>query len=259
MAVFLLLALGLARLHAYVSERLTPQLARNAVTAVAAAAIAGYSSLTLAQSSVWSDTRTLSAYVVAASPSARLGHLWYGNALRDDGQIDKALMQYHAALSMKEDPQVLYNRALAFEFDRQTAAATADYERALVLDPRYALAHINLGRLQYLAGNKDNAQTHFEAALKLAPQLAMPAFNLGVLEGERKNWERAAEYYREALERDPLLNDARANLAIALLNLKRTPEAVEELKTTLMQDPENPTARAAMEKLLREGVVKSGE
>ncbi len=213
-------------------------------------------SLAYRQSVVWSDSETLSRYVTQVTPNARLGHLWYGNALREAGKIDEALAEYGIALSFKDDAQVYYDRALAFEATGDISKATADYEQALIVRPNYPLAHINLGRLLYQQGKKEEARRHFETAAEQSPNLAMPLYNLGVLEGEQKHFEAAVELYRKALVRDPDLSDARANLAIALLELGKTAEAVEQLKETLRRDPENATARGVLQTLIEKGVVR---
>ena len=215
-------------------------------------------SLSYYQSLVWSDSETLSRYVTEISPNARLGHLWYGNALRDAGKVDESLTEYATALSFKDDAQVRYDRALAYEAMGDVTGAITDYEQALTLSPHYSLAHINLGRLLYQQGKKEEARKHFEAAAEESPNLAMPLYNLGVLEGEESHFDAAAEFYHKALERDPDLSDARANLAIALLELGKTAEAVEQLKETLRRDPENATARAVLQTLIEKGVVRRG-
>ncbi|NOS68148.1 MAG: tetratricopeptide repeat protein, partial [Candidatus Peribacteraceae bacterium] len=250
MGVFLLAGFLLLQ-----AENRVPAFVRRGMLPLAILFLLFLSFLSSIQSSVWKDSETLSRYVTQVSPNARLGHLWYGNALREAGKSDEALAEYDLALSFKDDPKVFYNRALAREEQGQPDAAVADYQKALTLSPDYALAHINLGRLLYGQGKKDEARTHFVAATVAAPLLAMPFFNLGVLEGEARHFDLAADFYRQALDRDPDLHDARANLAIALLALGKNQEAVDQLKETLKRDPENLTALATLEKLLRAGVV----
>ena len=240
------------------AEKRISSLARRGTLFIAILFLLFLSILSYKQSTVWSDSETLSRYVTQISPNARLGHLWYGNALRDAGKIDEALAEYNVALSFKDDAQVYYDRALAYELNGETDAAVADHEKALELSPAYALAHINLGRLLYQRGEKEDARKHFVAAAEESPYLAMPFYNLGVLEGERKQFDRAAEFYRQALGRDPDLHDARANLAIALLELGKTAEAMDQLKETLRRDPPNATARGVLQELIEQGIVRIG-
>ncbi|MSR87292.1 tetratricopeptide repeat protein [Candidatus Peribacteria bacterium] len=259
LAVFLLAAVALARGESLLHRQgVAPGTAKRAVKAVAGLLIFVLALLSVRQSAVWSDTETLSRYVTETSPDARLGHMWYGNALRDAGKIDQALAQYKEGLSFGDEPQMYYNRSLAYEQQGNTVAAMADLEKAVSIDPGYALARINLGRLYYTQGRRNDAKIEFMRAAEAAPLLAMPLFNLGVLEAEEKHFETAADFYRRALAKDPTLSDARANLVIALLGLGQTAEAVEELKTTLKQDPGNSTANTTLEQLIKAGIVKTG-
>lgn len=250
MGLFMLTGFLLSR-----AEKAAHASARKAALPVIVSFLLLLSIISYNQSSVWKNSETLSRYVTQVSPNARLGHLWYGNALRDAGRIDQAIEEYDVALSFKDDAQMHYDRALAYEEKGMDDEAAADYKQALALSPRYALAHVNLGRLLYRRGEKESAKKHFEAAAGLAPHLAMPLYNLGVLEGELENFDRGAELYRQALERDPEMHDARANLAIALLQLGKTAEAVVQLKETLSRSPENATARALLQELVEKGIV----
>lgn len=238
------------------AKKKTPASQRKLHVPAVAAFLLMLSFISYNQSSVWKNSETLSRYVTQVSPDARLGHLWHGNALRDAGRIDQAIEEYNIALSFKDDAQMHYDRALAYEEKGMADEAAADYQQALALSPQYALAHINLGRLLYRLGETESAKKHFEAAAGLAPHLAMPLYNLGVLEGELAHFDRAAEFYLQALERDPEMHDARANLAIALMQMGKTAEAVVQLKETLGRSPENATARALLQELVEKGIVK---
>jgi DNA-binding transcriptional MerR regulator len=55
------------------------------------------------------------------------------------------------------------------------------YQRAVELDPWMADAHVNLGRLYHLTGERGRAEAHYRDAVKLAPDDPVPHFNLGVL------------------------------------------------------------------------------
>ncbi len=254
-AVFVLAALAVERVILFVCAWFPRRMETVSTVAIIAGVMLIFCPLTARYSTVWADSETLSRYIVTVSGNSWLGHQWHGNALRDTGDLDGALAEYARVLAVREDPQTYYNRGLTEELMDQPQRAADDYRHAIRLYPTYALAQINLGKLEYLAGRLDEARTLFEQAVAEQPQLAMPYYNLGVLAGEKKNAESAMEFYKKALERDPDLSDARANLAIALLTLKRTAEAVDQMKETLRRDPENATARALLEQLMKDGVV----
>lgn len=59
------------------------------------------------------------------------------------------------------------------------SAAHGNYLRALKLDPNYAEAHDNMGRLLFDANRKEEAVRHFSRALSLAPGLQSALINFG--------------------------------------------------------------------------------
>jgi DNA-binding winged helix-turn-helix (wHTH) protein/tetratricopeptide (TPR) repeat protein len=84
-------------------------------------------------------------------------------------------------------------------------AAMADFERAVVLDPRYALAHVNLGLARFWLYETSRAQNRRDAAL-----LA-----------------RAIEPVRRAIELEDDLAEAHATLSYLLVGAGRFEEAEE--------------------------------
>ncbi len=103
------------------------------------------------------------------------------------------------------------------------------YQRALDLEPRMAEAHVNLGRLLHLAGERGRAEPHYREAVSLAPDDPTPHFNLGVLLDELGRRDEAVHAYRQAILRDPDFADAHCNLGLLLESLGRRQEAVRHL------------------------------
>jgi tetratricopeptide (TPR) repeat protein len=105
------------------------------------------------------------------------------------------------------------------------------YERALALDPLMADAHVNLGRVLHVAGERGRAEPHYREAVKLDPDDPTPHFNLGVLFEEVGRKEEAVLAYRQAIVRDPDFADAHCNLGLLLESLGRRQEAFRHLMT----------------------------
>jgi tetratricopeptide (TPR) repeat protein len=103
------------------------------------------------------------------------------------------------------------------------------YERALDLDPDMVDAHVNLGRVLQLAGERGRAEPHYREAVRLAPEDPTPHFNLGVLLEELGRRDEAVHAYRQAILRDPDFADAHCNLGLLLESLGRRQEAVRHL------------------------------
>ena len=89
------------------------------------------------------------------------------------------------------------------------AKAFEAYERAVVLNPNNADAHVNIGRLHQLKGNLKNAKRHYELAVEAMPEHQLANYNLGTVFDELSEGELAAGFYRKA----PDVPDAHYNLA----------------------------------------------
>jgi tetratricopeptide (TPR) repeat protein len=109
------------------------------------------------------------------------------------------------------------------------AEAIEAYRRALELDCDLADAHVNLGRLYHLTGERGKAEAHYRDAVRLAPDDPTPHFNLGVLMEEQGRREEAVHAYRQAVSRDPDFADAHCNLGLLLESLGRRQEAIAHL------------------------------
>ena len=113
----------------------------------------------------------------------------------------------------------------------EPARARDAYERALALDPLMADAHVNLGRVLHVAGERGRAEPHYREAVKLDPDDPTPHFNLGVLLEESGRRDEAVLAYRQAIVRDPDFADAHCNLGLLLESLGRRQEAFRHLMT----------------------------
>lgn len=94
--------------------------------------------------------------------------------------------------------------------------AVQAYERAIDADPRFADAHVNLGRLYAEEGDRKAADRHYRYAVTLEPGNALAWFNWGVLHQEQGRTEEAIDAYRAAVRLDPAFADAHYNLAAIL-------------------------------------------
>jgi tetratricopeptide (TPR) repeat protein len=103
---------------------------------------------------------------------------------------------------------------LALELEATAPAEAQDaYGRCLALNPDYAEALVNLGRLVQAEGRIHEAEDLYRRARTARPDLAVAAFNLGTALDEQKRALEAIDAYHLALETDPDLADAHFNLA----------------------------------------------
>lgn len=104
------------------------------------------------------------------------------------------------------------------------------YERAVGLDPRFADARVNLGRVLHELRVPAAAEAQYRAALESDPRHPVAAFNLGVALEDLGRLTEAAAAYEMAIELDPENADAHYNLAGLLEKRGDKAGAVRHLK-----------------------------
>jgi tetratricopeptide (TPR) repeat protein len=113
---------------------------------------------------------------------AKLDKAYYmlGRAYARRGDLEEALEAYQEAARLHPDPSyfVSLGRTLAKSSPDRAMAA---YEQALALDPSYAEAHLELGRLLVQMKSLEKARTQLEKAIELEPDFYEADYLLGRL------------------------------------------------------------------------------
>lgn len=120
---------------------------------------------------------------------------------------------------------------LALELEPVAADdATDAYRHALELDPSFADAWVNLGRLRHELGRRADAERCWRRALELRPEDVVALCNLGLVLGERRRDEDALAVFAKALALDPSSADAHHGAAGACERLGRRAAALRHLR-----------------------------
>ena len=109
----------------------------------------------------------------------------------------------------------------------------AFWNNAAQNSPHYPLAHRNLGAMEYLDGNLENAEKEFKAALELNPNEEMAHNNLGLVYVSKGKLKEAEEEYKKELEINPYYDNAYFNLGLLYFEQKKYDEAINNWKKTL--------------------------
>jgi len=148
------------------------------------------------------------------------------------GATVTSLGNARAAPAAKQEPPLtapdLYRRGCLLESTSPEEACDA-YRAALTLEPEFADAHVNLGRLLHEVGDVYAALVHYRAALSLRAGDSTAAFNVGVALEDLGATVDAIAAYRRALECDPRNPDAHYNLARLLEQYGKPDLAVRHL------------------------------
>ena len=152
--------------------------------------------------------------------------------------LDGAIAEYIAAQELDADrPEAHMNIALLFQRQGQTSRAEAELRTALLLEPSFVPAAVDLADLYRGLGRDADGENVLRSALIRTPEEPSLLHALGLLMVREKQIPRALELLSDATHRDPANPRYAYVYAVALGDFGRTPEAITVLKTSLKFHP----------------------
>jgi tetratricopeptide (TPR) repeat protein len=133
---------------------------------------------------------------------------------------------------------VVFDHAVDLVKKKQYAAALAEWEKALELDPGDAKANYNYGLGLTRAGRLDEAIPHFEKAVEADPRFAEAYNNLGIVRVQKGRVDEAIQYFQKSVQLEPDYGDAHNNLGAALLQSGRFEEAIPHFQKAVEVIPD---------------------
>jgi Tfp pilus assembly protein PilF len=122
-----------------------------------------------------------------------------------------------------------YQKGLRLSQIKDWPDAAGEFQKAIDLDPEYALAHANLGVAMSQMGKHKDALLEFEVALRLGYDHAFLRYNRGVSFTRLRLLEEAEAEFKLALEKDSRMSKARYDLGILYILQERPEKAREQL------------------------------
>jgi TolA-binding protein len=105
-----------------------------------------------------------------------------------------------AALAVPKPADKAYNRGLNFVKKGKPEEARASFQSAIDLYPKFSSAWFELGKLQAIDGQLDDAHKSFLTASRADPQSVGPYLELALLSLHAKNWNDLADFTYRALK-----------------------------------------------------------
>ncbi|MGB0125377.1 MAG: tetratricopeptide repeat protein [Silvibacterium sp.] len=129
------------------------------------------------------------------------------------GHVEQAVVFYRNALATDpSEPLLEYKMAMALNKTGDIAGERAALERAIELNPRFALAQNQLGYLDSQDGKTESAERHFRLAVETDPGYTNAWINLAATLCLESEWQEARAAINHVLVLDP------ANLQAKQLN-----------------------------------------
>ncbi|HLL99477.1 MAG TPA: FG-GAP-like repeat-containing protein [Pyrinomonadaceae bacterium] len=120
--------------------------------------------------------------------------------------------------------------------------AAESFRRALAIDPKLAIAQINLAIALFNLQEIDSAQAAASDALRLAPDRLQPVYLLGLIARSQNRTEEAVNYFQRVLAVDAQDVGANVNLGQIYIQQRRYEEAGAFFRRALEAEPYNSTA-----------------
>ncbi len=134
--------------------------------------------------------------------------------------FEKALERNHPGMH-----HTMYNAGLGFQKMDNYPKALSMFLAAIQKDPQFYDAYVKATYIQSNSGETAAAIANLEKAIKLNPRKPATYVYLGDTLNNVKRWEEASNYYLKALDMDPRSAHARLHLADTLSNRGMSAEA----------------------------------
>ncbi len=168
--------------------------------------------------------------------------------------------QSNVSAEAREEAYRANNLGVALLEQFKHAEGAEQFRRALKIDPRLALARINLAIALLYVPDALNARREALAASSIAPNAPQPHYVLGLLSKSENKPEEALSSFQRILKIDP--RDVGANVQVGQIyaQQRKYPEAVAAFRAALAEEPYNGTALYNLgTALLRAGQREEGQ
>ena len=162
-----------------------------------------------------------------------------GLTLLENGQVAEAVESLERAIALDPDFALgQYNFGAALERQRRRSDAIAAYRRCTTLDPGFAAAFSRLGDLLYAMGDRAQALDCFSRAVAASPASTLGRLNRTKCLLVAEKLVEAEESLRKTIADDPQSSEAHRLLGNILRESGRFDEAAACLERAVVIDPE---------------------
>jgi tetratricopeptide (TPR) repeat protein len=177
-------------------------------------------------------------YVTQANQKLADLYLNQGNERLDKEDFQGAIADYNKAIELDPNFALAYSsRGYAYDNLKQWQKAIADYNQAIKLDPNSVAAYYNRGVFYGNLKQWQKAIADYNQAIKLDPNFALAYNNRGVVYYNLKQWQKALADYNQAIELDPNYALAYSSRGVVYSNLKQWQKALADYNQAIKLDP----------------------
>jgi tetratricopeptide (TPR) repeat protein len=193
--------------------------------------------------------------LVAAQPGDAQAHRWLATALKENGEVEAALVSIDHAISLSpEDARLHLARAGLLLGSRQIEAAQSALEQATGFDPNQLPSYVIQAQLALGRGDLGEAERLHRLAARVAPEHPPLAAIEGMLELQRGNEDAALRIVTRGLQQAPADEQLRYALGFVHMQKGHLAFAEQAFRNLLESNP----AAASLRSLIAELVNRQG-
>ena len=220
--------------------------------AISGAALGSLAIATVAQTSVWRDSRRLWSHALDVDPSSSVAHSAYSSLLFKDDEVPEALDHARRAIALAPNYAEAHNDlGVGLMRTGDPAGAVVEFRRSIALKPTYHEAENNWGIAEAQRGNLAEALIHYRRAVALDPDYADAHVNIGNLLVRERRFAEAMPHYAEALRIRPDEADAHFNWGVALAQEGKFGDAIPHFRAAVAIRPTFQTAQDYMDRAVK--------
>lgn len=185
------------------------------------------------------ESETLLRQILQKQPDHAYALLLLGIIAHQAGHPEMAIALIERAIAVNGKAALFHVNLCGIYRDVGRIAEAIEHgERAVALDPAMPVAYLNLGLAYHDGKQYDKDEACQLQVLKLQPGHATALYNMGRIMHARKQPDEAIAFFRRAIAAEPGYLEALNNLGGVLVEWDRPEEALEVLGRALKLDPD---------------------
>lgn len=167
-------------------------------------------------------------------------HTRRGISYKETGELDLAILDFDEALRLyPRNAMAINNRGLAFAMKGDDDSALDHFNEAIQLDPNLALAYSNRGLVYHRLGHYDRALLDLNESVRLDPEVSQSYLFRGYVYFDKGDYRNAIRDFNEAKRSDPDNAVVYRNLGNAHYNMGNYEQAIVDYTEAVRLEPQN--------------------
>ena len=192
--------------------------------------VAVFSVMTFVRTKVWKNNETLWTDVIQKDANNPLAYINRSKYYLQNNKQTMALADLEKASNISPNMPEVWNSMGMTKYQMNDASCLQDFDKAIQLQPDFAIAYNNRANAYEKVGNIQNAIADYQKAITLMPERSDFVYNLALMYSKTQKYTDALNLYSKAIEINPEFAAAYTNRGIVYQLLGNQNNACEDWK-----------------------------